>query len=106
MVTINSSWTEGDVTGKRYTKMNVTIALTGQGSVNNLIPATIFGLETIVEGSTFVGEPVANTYTGFVGVPDATGANLLLMTSSGGALAPSDIAETLTGTITGILAHS
>lgn len=98
-VTIVTSWTEGDVTGKRYTVMQVKIVLSTNGSETNPIPATAFGLETIIDASPFVLSDNSNVR---IACPDYTGANLLI-TSTG---SPTDVSGTYQGIVKGILNKS
>lgn len=93
-VVVNSSWTTGDVTGKRYTVKDITLTLTGQGSVNNLIPAAALGLEYIVFGSPFVK---SDNSTIVSGTPDFLRANLLFEDNGTSA----DFTGTFKGIVTG-----
>ena len=94
-VTINSSWTEADVHGKRFNCYNISIVLSTQGGATNNVPLTTIvpGLSNaIVQSGSFVksdNSAIAPTS------PDSTGTLLLFGTTVG------DISGTYTGVVKG-----
>lgn len=48
-VVINETWTEAGTNSRRFIAQEVTLTLTGQGGLTNLIPAALFGMTYIWE---------------------------------------------------------
>ena len=101
-VVVNYGWTEGDVTGKRYVSLNVTLTLTGQGSVTNQITAASLGLAGIEKCSNFYDATNNKVYPA---TPKSDKSCVLLIDLTQGTDAnratPADITATLTGVVTG-----
>lgn len=82
-VTINSSWTEADVTGKRFNCYDITVVLSTQGgATNNLLGSVIApGLgNAVVESSNFIK---SDNSAIVVTSPDTTNTMLLFGTTVG-----------------------
>jgi hypothetical protein len=105
-VTQVDAWSEGGTHGKKRSVIRftfTTLGSPGNGSAANPIPAAAFGLTKITE----VGPLFNTTDTQLViGVPDATGANLLLFnmtvaTDANRATSVDYISKAMQGTIIG-----
>lgn len=101
-VTINSSWTEGSVTGKRRSCRKVTLVLSGQGGTTNLITATVLGFNVLEESTLATKSDDTKVYPT---CPNYAGSALLLTdptqaTDANRAL-PADITATVRLTVKG-----
>jgi hypothetical protein len=92
-VTVLTSWTEGEVTGKRYTCLQVQLVLTGQGLITagSQITANVLGLDSIISSTNFV-DAAGDIY---VTTPDQTGAVLII--TSVIQLAASEVSQAQSG---------
>jgi len=98
-VTINGSWNEGGPSNKRVSARNVTMVLTGQGSVANAIPASVFELGVIEQATAFTA---SDNSLVIVAAPSADGSKLLLRAA--GSNAPADFNTiTLSGVVKGFV---
>lgn len=94
-ITINSSWTEGDVHGKRFNCYNITVVLSTQGGATNALLGSVIsdGIKNqIVESSNFTlsdNSAIVDT------APSIDGTKLLFGTTVG------DQTGTYTGTVKG-----
>lgn len=52
-VTIHDAWKEGGTTGRKFKAVDVTLVLSSQGGLTNNIPASLFGMSTIVDARGF-----------------------------------------------------
>ena len=94
-VTINRSWTEGGISGKEIACRQVTLVLTGQGTVTNAIPASVLSLSKIEQSTPAVASDDATVYPA---TPSYDGSNLLLLNvanvTDASRIAPADITAT------------
>lgn len=100
-VTVLNQWTEGGLNGKRVSCRQVSLVLTAQGSTANKIPASVLGLKSIEQCTTFVKSDNAKVY---IASPDAAGVNLLLVDLTQATDAnriPADITATVLGIVKG-----
>ena len=99
-VTILNSWTEGSVTGKRHTALDVQAAITaaGSGASSNKIPASAFGMSTIVEVSNAVDSTNASVLTAS---PNYADTEVLL--SAGNSATPTSVTGTYRFIVKGIM---
>lgn len=99
-VTILNSWTEGSVVGKRHTALQVqaVISSAGSGISSNKIPASAFGLSSIIDISDLVrsdNNEVVNAAPNYAGTE--------VLTSAGNSTTPTSVTGTFRFIITGIL---
>jgi hypothetical protein len=98
-VTVLDSWTEGGTNGKRYSTLRIQAAVTtaGSGATTEKIPASAFGMSSIVDTSEWVNS--GNTAV-ISAAPNYAGTEILL--SNGGTTAPTSASGTFRANITGI----
>lgn len=89
-VTINDTWIEGSSPSRRYTAVEATMVLTGQGGGTNLILAALFGMTYIFEVKS-----MRSTSKNYIAAPayDHTGINICALSADTGAFA--DISDTV-----------
>jgi len=99
-VTILNSWTEGSVTSKRHTALDVQAAITaaGSGAATNKIPASAFGMSTIIEVSSAV-----NSANNSVLTASPNYANTEVLLSAGTSATPTSVTGTYRFIIKGIM---
>lgn len=97
-VTVVSSWTEGDVNGKRHIAKLVRLVLTGQGGATNLIGASALGFTKIEQCSNAVKSDNSVIYPA---VPLYGGTAVGLIPDASAAVAPDDVTGTVELTVKG-----
>ena len=99
-VTILNSWTEGSVTGKRHTALDVQAAISaaGSGAASNKIPASAFGMSTIIEVSSAVNDANNSVLTAS---PNYADTEVLL--SAGNSATPTSVTGTYRFIVKGIM---
>lgn len=99
-VTILNSWTEGSVNGKRHTALEVQAAITsaGSGASSNKIPASAFGMSTIIEVSSAVNDANSSVLTAS---PNYADTEILL--SAGNSATPTSVTGTYRFIVKGIM---
>jgi hypothetical protein len=100
-VTILGSWSEGGVTGKRKTALQVSLVLVaaGAGTATNKIPATALGMSIIEDVTSFL----KNDLTVLIpATPNVTGSEIIL--GGGAANAPASYTGTFLGIVKGQMA--
>ena len=99
-VTILNSWTEGGVVGKRHTALQVQAVITaaGAGTATNKIPASAFGMSSIIDVADFVDSTNANVLTA---APNYKNTEILI--SAGNSSAPTSVTGTYRFLVRGIM---
>jgi hypothetical protein len=100
-VTILNSWTEGSVTGKRHTALEVqaVISSAGSGASSNKIPASAFGMSQIIEVGNIVNNANSSVLTAS---PNYTNTEILI--SAGNSATPTSVTGTYRFIVKGIMA--
>lgn len=95
-VTVTSRRAIGDKTGRKiYTEIIATVVLTGQGSTSNKIPASAFGLSSIVK----VEPVVTDGNTIYPAAPSYDGTYVLIAGAAGETATNHVVATDLTDTV-------
>ena len=99
-VTILNSWTEGSVSSKRHTALDVQAAISsaGSGAASNKIPASAFGMSTIIEVSSAVNDANSSVLTAS---PNYADTEILL--SAGNSATPTSVSGTYRFIVKGIM---
>jgi hypothetical protein len=99
-VTILNSWTEGGVASKRHTALQVQAEITsaGSGASSNKIPASAFGMSSIIDCSDLIKSDDAAVVSS---APNYAGTELLL--SAGNSTTPTSVTGTFRGIVKGIM---
>lgn len=97
-VTVVSSWSEGDVSGKRHVAKLVRLVLTGQGGATNLIGASALGFTKIEQCSNAVNSDNTLVYPA---VPLYGGTAVGLVPAPETANEPDDVTDTVELTVKG-----
>lgn len=97
-VTVVSSWTEGNVNGKRHIAKLVRLVLTGQGGATNLIGAAALGFTKIEQCSSAI---LSDNSVIYPAAPLYDGSAVGLILDCSAATAPADVTGTVQLTVKG-----
>jgi len=97
-VTLNDNWTSQGNNGKKYSFRNVTLVLTGQGTVANPIPASALGLTKVIGAY-----PLTKSDDSLFVLGASNAANSVLLLKAAADNVPADYSGTFTGTVYGTI---